>query len=192
MTTYVESFERLSLPAITICNKTAFKNSERNVDWNIYMENTINLSEFLVDTDLSAKNFTIKTSLTIFYGRCYTIYSKVKIAKFGDPMILRLKAENELMVYVHEPGFELWLIHGYYPEALKPSRIVQNEIGVTDFSIRKSIDDRATNCVRDSNYNQYQCLREEYRHGFEKLGIDRGGFIIKLLTTIENKSTLVS
>ena len=186
MTTYVESFEKLSLPAITICNKTAFKNLERNVDWNIYMENTINLSDFIVDTNLSSENFTIKTSLTIFYGRCYTFYSKVKIAKFGDPMIFRLKAENELMAYVHEPGFELWLIHGYYPEALKPNRIVKNEVGVTDFSIRKSMDDRATNCVQDSNYNQYQCLREEYRNGFEKLGIDRGSFMVQLLTTMRH------
>jgi hypothetical protein len=188
MSTYVKSFEKLPLPAITICNKTAFKNSERNVEWNSYMENTLDLSDFLVDTNLSAENFTIKTSLTIFYGRCYTIHSKVKIAKFGDPMIFRFKAANELMAYVHEPGFELWLIHGYYPEALKPDMIVKHEVGITDFSIQKSISDKANcvkdNCVKDSKYNQYQCLKEEYQHGFEKLGINKSGYILQILIKI--------
>ena len=46
MSTYVESFEKLPMPAITVCNKTAFKNYERNVEWDDYMENTLNLTDF--------------------------------------------------------------------------------------------------------------------------------------------------
>ena len=130
-----------------------------------------------MDKSLLAETFTIKELFTIFYGRCYTINSKIKIAKFGDPMIFRFKAANELTAYVHEPGYELWLIHGYYPEALKPNTIVEHKIGITDFSIHKSIDDRAVNCVKDSDYNQYHCLKEKYRHGFENLGIHKGGFM---------------
>ena len=48
MSTYVKSFETLAIPAITICNKTGFKNSERNVEWNAYIENALDLTDFLV------------------------------------------------------------------------------------------------------------------------------------------------
>ena len=87
MSTYVQSFEKLPMPAITICNKTAYKNHERNVDWNDYMENTLNLTEFLI-----TKNFKIKPFSTMFYGRCYTITSSIKIAKFGHRINITFKA----------------------------------------------------------------------------------------------------
>ena len=103
---------------------------------------------------------------------CIAYTETINIAKFGKPMIFIFKAANELTAYVHEPGYELWFIHGYYPEALKPMTIVKHEEGVTDFAIQKSIHDKAENCDDDSDYSQYQCLKEEYRRGFEKLGID--------------------
>ena len=86
MSTYVESFEKLPMPAITICNKTAYKNHERNVNWNDYMENTLNLTGFLI-----TKNFEIKPFSTMFYGRCYTITSSIKIAKFGHRINITFK-----------------------------------------------------------------------------------------------------
>ena len=48
----VESNEELTLPAITICNKTAFKNWKRNLEMNSYMENTIDLDDFLIGIDI--------------------------------------------------------------------------------------------------------------------------------------------
>ena len=49
MSIEVESHtEGLPLPAITICNKTGFKNSQRNLDINAYLENTLDESDFLI------------------------------------------------------------------------------------------------------------------------------------------------
>ena len=168
MSTYVKSYEKLPMPAVTICNKTGFKSSQRNVEWNAYMENTINLTDFLVDSNLSSQNFTIKESLTIFYGRCYTIQSQIEIAKFGTPIIIKFNATYDLIAYVHEPGYELWFIHGYYPEALKPIPIVKGKEGITDFAIEKSIHKKAENCNHDLNYSQYTCLKKEYQDQFRK------------------------
>ena len=87
-------------------------------------------------------------------------------------MKIRFKSANELIAYVHEPGFEIWSVYANYPETLKPFTIVKNEAGVTDFAIQKSVHYKANKCVDDSNYNQHQCLLEEYRSHFEKLGTD--------------------
>ena len=38
----------LELPAMTICNKTAYKNIERNLKLKDYLQNTIELNEFFV------------------------------------------------------------------------------------------------------------------------------------------------
>ena len=38
----------LELPAITICNKTAYKNIERNLKLKDYLQNTIELNDFFV------------------------------------------------------------------------------------------------------------------------------------------------
>ena len=49
MSIEVESHtEGLPLPAITICNKTGFKNSQRNLEINAYLENTLDESDFLI------------------------------------------------------------------------------------------------------------------------------------------------
>ena len=52
MSMSVEYNEELSLPAITICNKTAFKNWKRNLEINSYIENSIDLEDFLIDIDV--------------------------------------------------------------------------------------------------------------------------------------------
>ena len=43
---YVE--KGLELPVITICNKTAYKNIERNLKLKDYLQNTIELNDFFV------------------------------------------------------------------------------------------------------------------------------------------------
>ena len=81
MSTYMESFEKLPIPAITVCNKTAFKNHERNVNWNAYMENTLNLTDFLIIQNLSFQDIKIKQLSTMFYGRCSLISNKLPSAR---------------------------------------------------------------------------------------------------------------
>ena len=49
------------------------------------------------------------------------------------------------MAYVHEPGYEFWLILGYYPVTLKDLTLVKNEPGVTDYAIQKSVHYNAEN-----------------------------------------------
>ena len=48
MTTQVESHTEFPFPAITFCNKTAFKNSKSNLDIQDYLENTLDESDFLL------------------------------------------------------------------------------------------------------------------------------------------------
>lgn len=39
----------LELPAITLCNNTAYKNTERNLKLKDYLSNTLDLTDFFVD-----------------------------------------------------------------------------------------------------------------------------------------------
>ena len=59
MSIEVESHMEFPFPAITICNQTAFKNSKRNLDIHDYLENTLDLSDFLlgVTTNIEIDQF---------------------------------------------------------------------------------------------------------------------------------------
>ena len=48
MSIEVESHTEFPFPAITICNKTAFKNSKSNLDIHDYLESTLDESDFLL------------------------------------------------------------------------------------------------------------------------------------------------
>ena len=48
MSIEVESHTQFPFPAITICNKTAFKNSQKNLDIHAYLESTLDESDFLL------------------------------------------------------------------------------------------------------------------------------------------------
>ena len=48
MSIEVESHTEFPFPAITFCNKTAFKNSQRNLDIHAYLDNTLDESDFLL------------------------------------------------------------------------------------------------------------------------------------------------
>ena len=48
MSIEVESHTQFPFPAITICNQTAFKNSQRNLDIHAYLESTLDESDFLL------------------------------------------------------------------------------------------------------------------------------------------------
>ena len=45
----------LELPAITICNETAYKNFEMNLDKESYLKNTLNLEDFFVNLNSEGK-----------------------------------------------------------------------------------------------------------------------------------------
>ena len=49
MSIEVESHTQFPFPAITICNQTAFKNSQRNLDIHAYLESTLDESDFLLE-----------------------------------------------------------------------------------------------------------------------------------------------
>ena len=54
----------LELPAITLCNKTAYKNVERNLKLKDYLRNTLDLTDFFVDIlygdEMSLDQFPVK------------------------------------------------------------------------------------------------------------------------------------
>ena len=139
----------LQLPAITICNKTAYKNIERNLNLQSYLDNTINLDEFFVSAE--ASNYTIKTSYTMYKGRCYTII----FHEIVTPIVTReikLKATN-LMAFVHAPGVEIWATIGYW--SVKPKLLPLGSEGLLDFVLRKSVSFKKTNCNDEPGYDQY-------------------------------------
>ena len=47
-----------------------------------------------------------------------------------------------------------------------------NEDGLSDFIITKSVHQKAKYCIDDFEYSQYNCLVEEYKKGHNKLSMD--------------------
>ena len=84
MSIEVESHTQFPFPAITICNQTAFKNSQKNLDIHAYLESTLDESDFLqgvtTHTEIAdpwsaaaghivTVSFHIPTDLVIAYSR---------------------------------------------------------------------------------------------------------------------------
>ena len=115
--------------------------------------------------------YTIKTSLTLFNGRCYTI-------RFADDFLndgflkIRLNSSTKLVAFAHEPGYEIWSHLGIYPVKPKMVSLGNNVDGMSDFIITKSVHQKAKYCIDDFAYSQYQCLVEEYKKGHNKLSMN--------------------
>ena len=116
-------------------------------------------------------NYKIKTSLTLFNGRCYTIRLADDFSNDGI-LGIRLNSSAELVVFAHEPGYEIWSHLGVYPEKPKMVTLGNNVDGLSDFLITKSVHQKAKYCIDDFEYSQYQCLVEEYKKGQSKLSMD--------------------
>ena len=114
--------------------------------------------------------YTVKTSLTYFHGRCYTIRFADDFLN-GGTLVIRLNSSNKLVAFAHEPGYEFWTHAGLYPEMPKMVKL-ENEDGITDFLLTKSVHKKAKYCVDDLEYSQYQCLVEEFKKGQSKLSMD--------------------
>ena len=79
MSIEVESHTQFPFPAITICNKTGFKNSQRNLDIHAYLENTLDESDFLIAVIPHAE-FGFNPYLIGQTGHIVTFSSKILIA----------------------------------------------------------------------------------------------------------------
>ena len=99
MSIKVESHTQFPFPAITICNKTAFKNSQKNLDIHAYLESTLDESDFLLGVTThtegadpwSAKaghiatlSFHIPTFLIIAYSKYLYHFHTRKILKYTN------------------------------------------------------------------------------------------------------------
>ena len=115
--------------------------------------------------------YTIKTSLTLFNGRCYTIRLADDFLNDGI-LKVRLNSSTKLVAFAHEPGYEIWSHLGIYPVKPKMVSLGNNEDGLADFIITKSVHQKAKYCIDDFEYSQYQCLVEEYKKGQSKLGME--------------------
>jgi hypothetical protein len=115
--------------------------------------------------------YTIKTSLTLYHGRCYTI--TIADDFLNDKILeIRINSSNNLVAYAHEPGFEIWSHAGMYPEKPNMVTIGNNVDGMIEFVIKKSVHIKADNCIDDFGYSRYQCLVEEYKKGQSKLSMN--------------------
>ena len=114
--------------------------------------------------------YTIKTSLTLFNGRCYTIRLADDFLNDGI-LKIRLNSSTKLVAFAHEPGYEIWSHTGVHPEVPKMVTL-ENVDGITEFVIKKSVHIKADNCIDDFGYSRYQCLVEEYKKGQSKLNMD--------------------
>ena len=115
--------------------------------------------------------YTIKTSLTLFNGRCYTIRLADDFLNDGI-LKIRLNSSTNLVAFSHEPGYEIWSHIGFYP--VKHELVtLENVDGMYNyFIITKSVQKRAKYCIDDFEYSQYNCLVEEYKKGQSKLSMD--------------------
>ena len=89
----------------------------------------------------------------------------------GGTLVIRLNSSNKLVAFAHEPGYEFWTHAGLYPEMPKMVKL-ENEDGITDFLLTKSVHKKAKYCVDDLEYSRYQCLVEEFKKGQSKLNMD--------------------
>ena len=115
--------------------------------------------------------YTIKTSLTMFNGRCYTIRLT---DDFMNDRILKIKlnSSTKLVAFAHEPGYEIWSHFGLFPEMPKMVSLGNNVDGMSDFFLTKSVYQKVKYCIDDFEYSQYQCLVDEYKKSQSKLSMD--------------------
>ena len=94
----------------------------------------------------------IKTSYTMYKGRCYTFRFSGKVKPIAN-INLKLKAVDNLIAWVHTPGKELWANIGYWPH--KPKLITLGNEGLMDFVMKKSVSYKIKSCKDELDYNQY-------------------------------------
>ena len=156
----------LEFPSITFCNETGFKNKDMisNINWETFMENTLDLNEFFVkmeDTNGQPFNYTIKTTYSLYKGRCYT-FEIEGLFKTQEPVIqLWVRRESNLKFLLHERGNEIWLYFEFWP--LRPIWHKAGQFsGLIDVAVVKSeLKEHCHNDLKD-HYNQYQCLRNDF------------------------------
>ena len=89
-------------------------------------------------TSLDESKFSIKTSLTLFSGRCYTIKLADGFLNYDLVLQIKLNSPYKLTAFAHEPGFEFWTHVNLYPEKPKIVTIGNNEDGYADILIKRS------------------------------------------------------
>lgn len=169
----------LELPSITICNKTGYKNTDMssNIDWQTFMKNTLDLKDFLVgmqNLDDSPRDFKykIRTTFSLFKGRCYTFEFQGKFKTQEPALALLVKNESQLQYFLHERGFEIWLYFEFWPKKI-PFFEAGGFTGLLGIPISKS--EFNLNCIDDDhekNYSQYTCIRKEFLLIQEELGLN--------------------
>ena len=108
---------------------------------------------------------TIQTSLTLFNGRCYTIRLADDFLNDGI-LKIRLNSSTKLVAFAHEPGYEIWSHLGIYPVKPKMVSLGNNEDGLSDFIITKSVHQKAKYCdlpdIIDCTANYLEVHFEEF------------------------------
>ena len=129
----------------------------RNLKLKDYLENTLTLEDFFINISRfeipneepqESLNYTIETVMTMYKGRCYTIEFFNKFKKI-IPITLEIKSKEELTLYVHDPGFTIWMYQGYWPKRPKLYSIGGYD-GLVDITITKSIFIRTKDCMEYS------------------------------------------
>lgn len=146
--------DRLPLPAVTFCSEAGFKTT--NGTKILTMEGFINHSYSFDELFHDPKNFNctqdfvyegVETIYSMYRGRCYT-YTHQKEVLALEPIRFAPKPDVELIVYIHDPGEEFWLIFFWLPEA--PARIdVSRSVAIQDFQLFKESYVEEENCRPD-------------------------------------------
>jgi hypothetical protein len=103
-----------SLPCISICAESVYRDSPIIVDENHYFNNTFQFSDMVFRNLSLLDSFDIKEIASNRRGRCYTLCRNVlpSTRRFLHVVFNR---RIPILVFIHSPGEEYWLLESWFP-----------------------------------------------------------------------------
>lgn len=147
--------DKLKLPVFTICNADGFKAVHKYNLLNLteYVMATYDETELLEDYGIPG-TFTsnelkphkqIVPQYTLYRGRCYSFQYPYEVSAI-DAIMIHPKDNVTLMLYIHEPGEEIWL--NWLPSTLS-SVVMDKDEHWVDFQISKQWHFAKQDCRKD-------------------------------------------
>ena len=116
----IELRNYIEMPGMTFCSSKAFKTKGDHYKEEDFNANVYKLEEIFGGESLAlfrnTSRFKVTETRSKYNGLCHTIIDKINdYREDGDTLIFDIRKDNDVKVFVHEPGDEFWLIGGYFP-----------------------------------------------------------------------------
>lgn len=112
----------IPMPGLTFCSGRAYKTRGKHYNEEAFIANTFKRNEIFGNRTLTTlKNgsqIQVKETRSVWLGLCQTLIFKredIQGKDKFDRVFVGLRRDNDVKVFVHEPGDEFWLIRGLFP-----------------------------------------------------------------------------